>query len=47
MVYRRVEKNHGPELEDSRSVSFNVDIVYVVGGGTPYGRYMEISIVIC
>jgi hypothetical protein len=30
-------KIHGTELEDSRSVPFNVNDVYAVGGGTPYG----------
>jgi hypothetical protein len=34
-----------PELEDSRSVSFNVDTAYGAGGGTPHGRYVKISIV--
>jgi hypothetical protein len=33
-----LKKINGPELEYSRSVPFNVDIVYVVGGGTPHGR---------
>jgi hypothetical protein len=40
-------KIHEPELEDLRSVPFNVDDVYVVGGGTPHGRYENISIVFC
>jgi hypothetical protein len=39
-------KIHMPELEDSRSVSFNVDTAYGAGGGTPHGRYVKISIVL-
>jgi hypothetical protein len=27
---------HGSELEDPRSVTFNVDAVYAVCGGTPH-----------
>jgi hypothetical protein len=36
-----------PELEDPRSVPFNIDVVYVAGGGTPHGRYVKISIDFC
>jgi hypothetical protein len=38
-------KIHGPQLEDSRSVPFNVDAAYAAGGGTPHGRYVKISII--
>jgi hypothetical protein len=40
-----LKKIHEPELEDLRSVPFNIDAAFAVGGGTPYGRYMKISIV--
>jgi hypothetical protein len=33
-----LRKAHGPELQDPRSVPFNIDTAYVVGGGTPHGR---------
>jgi hypothetical protein len=33
-----LKKIHGPKLEDPRSVPFNVDTAYVMGGGTPHGR---------
>jgi hypothetical protein len=31
-----LKKIHRPELEDPRSVPFNIDPVYVVGGGIPH-----------
>jgi hypothetical protein len=34
-----------PELEDPRSVPFNVDAAYTVGRGNQHGRYVKISIV--
>jgi hypothetical protein len=34
-----------PQLEDLRSVPFNVDAAYAAGGGTPHERYVKISIV--
>jgi hypothetical protein len=40
-----LRKIHGPELEDPRLVSFNVDATYAVGRGTLHGRYVKISIV--
>jgi hypothetical protein len=40
-----LRKIHGPELEDPRSMLFNVDAAYVAGGGTPHGRYVKVSIV--
>jgi hypothetical protein len=40
-----LKKIHGPALEDPRSVPFNVDVVYAVGGGTTRGRYVNILIV--
>jgi hypothetical protein len=40
-----LRKNHRHELEDPRSVPFNVDVVYVAGRSTPHERYMRISIV--
>jgi hypothetical protein len=33
-----LKKIHGPELEDLRSVPFNVDDAYAASGGTPHGR---------
>jgi hypothetical protein len=36
---------HGAELEDPRSVPFNIHVMYVVGGATPHGRYIKISII--
>jgi hypothetical protein len=33
-----LKKIHGPKLEDPRSVPFNVDTAYVMGGGTPHER---------
>jgi hypothetical protein len=34
---QELRKIHGDKLEDSRSVPFNPDAAYVVGGGTPHG----------
>jgi hypothetical protein len=42
-----LRKIHMPELEDPRFVPFNIDVAYAVGGGTPHGRYVKISIVFC
>jgi hypothetical protein len=39
-----MKKIHGPELEDPMLVPFNVDGAYVVGGGTPHRRYVNVSI---
>jgi hypothetical protein len=39
-----LKKIHGPELEDPRLVPFNVN---AAGRGTPHGRYVNISIVLC
>jgi hypothetical protein len=44
-IYRRVEKNHGLQLEDPKSVPFNVDVVFAADGGTLHERYVKISIV--
>jgi hypothetical protein len=33
-----MRKIHGPQVQDLRSVPFNVDAAYAMGGGTPYGR---------
>jgi hypothetical protein len=46
-----LKKIHGPELEDPRSedlrsVPFNVNVAYIAGGGTPHGRYVNVSIVL-
>jgi hypothetical protein len=41
-----LKKIHMPELEDPRSVPFNVDAAYPAGGGTLHGRYMNVSIVL-
>jgi hypothetical protein len=35
---------YSPELEDLRSVPFNIDTAYAAGGGTPHGRHVKISI---
>jgi hypothetical protein len=40
-----LKKIHMPDLEDPRSVPFNVNDAYDAGGGTPYGRYVKVSIV--
>jgi hypothetical protein len=40
-----MKKIHGIELEDPRSVPFNVDVAYAAGEGTPHGRYVKISII--
>jgi hypothetical protein len=42
---QELKKIHGPELEDPRSVPFNVNAVYASGEGTPHGRYVKILIV--
>jgi hypothetical protein len=42
-----LRKIHKPELENPRSVPFNVDVAYAAGGGTPHGRYVKVSIVFC
>jgi hypothetical protein len=42
---QELRKIHGDDVEDPRSMPFNPDVVYVVGGGTPHGRYVKISIV--
>jgi hypothetical protein len=34
-----------PELEDPRSMPFNIDVAYAVGSGTPHGRYVKVLIV--
>jgi hypothetical protein len=35
---KEMRKIHGPELQDPRTVPFNVDIAYAAGGGTPHRR---------
>jgi hypothetical protein len=40
-----LRKIHGPEVENLMLVPFNIDASYVADGGTPYGRYVKISIV--
>jgi hypothetical protein len=40
-----LRKIHEPELEDPRSMPFNVDTAYATGGGTLHGRYVKVSIV--
>jgi hypothetical protein len=42
---QELKKIYRPELEDPRSVSFNIDATYAMGGGTPHGRYVKILIV--
>jgi hypothetical protein len=44
---QELKKIHGPKLEDPRSMPFNVDAAYAVGGGSPHGRYVKIPIVFC
>jgi hypothetical protein len=43
-IYRRVEKNPGAELEVPRSVPFNIDAAYAVGGGTPHCQFITLSL---
>jgi hypothetical protein len=40
-----LKKIHGPELEVTTSVPFNVDVAYAAGGGILHGRYVKISII--
>jgi hypothetical protein len=40
-----LKKIHGPTLEDPQLVPFNIDVLYAAAGGTPYERYVKISIV--
>jgi hypothetical protein len=42
-----LKKIHRQKLEDSRSIPFNIDTAYAVGGGSPHGRYVKVSIVLC
>jgi hypothetical protein len=35
------------QLEDPRSVPFNIDVAYATGGVTPHKRYVKISIIFC
>jgi hypothetical protein len=44
---KELRKIHEPQLEDPRLVPFNIDVAYAVGGGTPHGRYVKISIIFC
>jgi hypothetical protein len=37
---------HKPEIEDPRSVPFNVDATYAMGGGTLHGGYVNVSIIV-
>jgi hypothetical protein len=43
----KLKKIHGLELEDLRSLPFNVDAAYAVGGGTLHGRYLLFSVKYC
>jgi hypothetical protein len=43
---KELKKIHRPELEDSRSVPFNIDVAYATGGGTSHGGYVKVSIVL-
>jgi hypothetical protein len=36
-----LRKIHGPDIEDSRSVPFNIDATYAVGGGTCHTRFLR------
>jgi hypothetical protein len=42
-----LRKIYEPQLEDPRSVPFNVDAAYAAGRDTPHGRYFKISIIFC
>jgi hypothetical protein len=33
-----LKKIHGPDLEDMRSVPFNINVVYAASRGYPHGR---------
>jgi hypothetical protein len=35
---KELRKIHGSEVQDSRSVPFNLAVVYAMGGGTRHGR---------
>jgi hypothetical protein len=41
---QKFKKIHGSKLEDPRSVPFDVDAVYAMGGGTSHGWYVKILI---
>jgi hypothetical protein len=41
-----LRKIHGPELQDPRSVPFNVDPAYVEGRDTPHGRQVNVLIIV-
>jgi hypothetical protein len=43
---QELKKIHGPELEDTGSVPFNIDTMYASGGGTPHERYVQIKIIL-
>jgi hypothetical protein len=36
-----LRKIHGPDIEDSRLVPFNIDATYAVGGGTCHTRLLR------
>jgi hypothetical protein len=42
-----LKKIHMLEVEDPRSIPFNVDTAYDASRSTPHGRYVNISIVLC
>jgi hypothetical protein len=44
---KELRKIHKPQLEDPRSVPFNIDVAYAAGRGTPHERYVKISIIFC
>jgi hypothetical protein len=33
-----LRKIHGPQVQDTRYVPFNIDAAYAMGRGTPHGR---------
>jgi hypothetical protein len=35
---KELSKIHGPNVQDPRSVLFNIDVAYATGGGIPHGR---------
>jgi hypothetical protein len=35
---KELRKIHEPELQDPRSVPFNIDVAYAMGGSTSHGR---------
>jgi hypothetical protein len=45
-VLQELKKIYGPELEDPRSVPFNIDGAYAAVKGALLGRYVNVLIVL-